>query len=80
MTKQEFENWALAHGWEKDHYGHYHKEEYRFKVQSRSVRLEKSATVDHYGGKQQKIWVKFRSGYFSSLSIDDQGKLVGMKK
>lgn len=81
MTKQEFETWALGCGWTKDAYGHFHKGDMRFKVQDRSVRMEKSyRTPDTQYSKGEQRWLRLRSGFFSKLSISPDGKLVGMTK
>lgn len=84
MTKEQFIEWALAHGWQHDRYGHLQKtigsdenyqavgrvsRTYRYKLSRIAVRKEiKSA----YG------WVRIKSGYYSKLSISDDGKLQGM--
>ena len=71
MTRQEFEAWAVAHGWIKDQWGHYHKGDRRFKVSKVAVRLEANAGATG--------WVRLRSGYFSRLSISETGKLAGLQ-
>ncbi len=71
MTRQEFEQWAVAHGWTKDQWGHYHKGDKRLKLSSVAARLEVKA--DSAG------WVRLRSGYYSRLNISESGKLVGLR-
>ena len=71
MTCQEFEQWATAHGWTRDQWGHYQKGDRRFKVSKVAVRLEAKAG--------SAGWVRLRSGYFSHLSITEAGKLAGLK-
>jgi hypothetical protein len=71
MTRQEFEQWASAHGWTKDQWGHYHKGDKRLKLSSVAARLEvKAGTAG---------WVRLRSGYYSRLSISETGKLAGLR-
>jgi len=71
MTRQEFEAWAITHGWTKDQWGHYHKGDLRFKLSKVAVRLEAKAG--------DAGWVRLRSGYFSKLHITEAGKLAGLK-
>lgn len=80
MTKQEFCDWAARNGWQKDSYGHFHKEGRRFKIQVNSVRLERSyqSTATEYC-RSEKKWVKVRGVYFKDLSVNSEGKLVGLK-
>lgn len=79
MTKQEFVAWAQGNGWESDTYGHLHKGDYRFKIQDRSVRYEKSyRTPDGPYQKGEKRYVRIRSGFFSKLSVTPDGKLSGL--
>lgn len=71
MTRQEFEAWATAHGWQKDRWGQYHKGDRRFKLSKVAVRLEAKAG--------SAGWVRLRSGYFSKLQITEAGKLAGLR-
>jgi hypothetical protein len=79
MTKQEFINWALSRGWTEDKFGHLQKtigiEKYRFKISLTHVRYEKKIGV----AIRQSEWLSIRSGYFKDLSINSNGKLVGLK-
>jgi hypothetical protein len=71
MTRQEFEQWAVTHGWAKDQWGHYRKGFKRLKLSSVAARLEvKAGSVG---------WVRLRSGYYSRLNISESGKLVGLR-
>lgn len=79
MTLHEFEKWATENGWKKDRFGHFHKDDYRYKVQARSVRLEKGyhTTGSEYS-RSEKRWVRLRSAPLSKLSISENGRLIGM--
>jgi hypothetical protein len=72
MTRQAFEQWATAHGWVKDRWGHYRQGDRRFKVSSVGVRLEAKAGAAG--------WVRLRSGYFSRLAVTEAGTLSGLAR
>lgn len=85
MTKDEFIAWAKERGWVQDRHGHLHKEidgrEYRYKIQAHSVRRE--AKVRHEATEYSPAsssWVRMKSAYFKDLSLDENGKLKGMKR
>lgn len=74
MKRDSFIAWATnTDGWQADRYGHLQKEidgkQYRFKLSSISARYEV---------KTGSGWVRIRSGYYSKLSINADGKLIGM--
>ena len=75
MTKQEFTNWAQSHDWKLDRFGHLKKnlngKVYRFKLSRIAARYELKTSAG---------WVRIKSGYFSKLSLTDEGKLVGMRR
>jgi hypothetical protein len=71
MTRQEFEQWAVAHDWTKDQWGHYHKGFKRLKLSSVVARLEVKAG--------SAGWVRLRSGYYSRLHVTEAGKLAGLR-
>ena len=75
MKKEQFITWAESQGWKLDRFGHLKKEEngktYRFKL---------SRVAARYEVKSSAGWVRIRSGYFSKLSISDEGKLVGLTR
>jgi len=75
MKKEQFITWAESKGWKLDRYGHLKKETdgktYRFKLSRVAVRYEV---------KSRSGWVRIRSGYYSKLSITDEGKLVGLTR
>lgn len=85
MTKQDLENWLITKGYSKDKYGHYIKEvynkgvnqltgKYRYKLSATSARFEKQAViVDH------NEWLRIGSNYYKNLSINQDGKLSGLK-
>jgi hypothetical protein len=70
MTRQDFEQWATAHGWTKDQWGPYHKSDRRFKLSQVAARLEAKAG--------SAGWVRLRSGYFSNLHITEAGEFRGL--
>ena len=77
MTRAELEAWAARNGWERDTYGHYHKDGQRLKFQDRSVRLERSVhTPDGDYSKGKKLWLKRKSAFFSKLSLDAADQIV----
>jgi len=83
MTRDQFIEWAEGRGWKLDRYGHLRKstggKTYRFKLSRVAVRYEyRIRTRSSYGPTTR--WVRIRSGYFSKLSITDEGKLAGMRR
>ena len=81
MTRPEFVAWAQAHGWVMDRFGHLQKtsegrdmsqHQYRYKLSRVAVRKEVKT------GSGQ--WVRIVSGYYSALSVNEDGKLVGMSR
>ena len=80
MTKAEFTRWAQSKGWVMDKYGHLQKEqngsEYRYKMSDISVRREVKVHHEHGGSK----WMRLKSQYFSKLSVNSDGLLVGMQR
>lgn len=79
MDRQAFINWAVSRGWVQDRYGHLKKDtadkQYRFKLSRVAVRYE--VRVNHSDGS--KSWIRLRSGYFSKLSVNGEGKLSGLR-
>jgi len=75
MKKEQFIAWAESQGWKLDRFGHLKKEEndkiYRFKL---------SRVAARYEVKSSAGWVRIRSGYFSKLSISDEGRLIGLTR
>jgi len=75
MNKQEFIDWAKGRGWKLDHFGHLKKslngKVYRFKLSRIAARYELKTSTG---------WVRIKSGYFSKLSLTDEGKLAGMRR
>lgn len=84
LTKEQFETWAVGHGYTKDRHGHFQKlaengKKYRYKIQAHSVRFE--VQVLHEAGPYSpasKSWVRMRSAYFKDLSLTEDGKLKGL--
>ena len=75
MNKERFIAWAQSRGWKLDRFGHLKKESngmtFRFKLSRIAARYEQKGK---YG------WTRIESGYFSKLSITDEGKLAGMRR
>ena len=75
MKKEQFIEWAQSHGWQLDRFGHLKKDQdgktYRYKLSRIAVRYEVKSSAG---------WVRLKSGYFSKLSITDEGKLAGMMR
>lgn len=79
MTKLQLAQYLIGKGWTQDRFGHFHKGEYRIKVQARSVRLEKWYRTEASAySRSEKRYIRLRSGYLSKLFIGDQGKLCGL--
>lgn len=86
MTKQEFVTWAESVGFKQDTYGHYQKTQkdgrkVRLKLSSVAVRYEVQVKMpDSPYQKGKNEWVRIRSGYYSKLSINAEGSLVGLTR
>ena len=80
MTKAEFIRWATSKGWVMDKYSHLQRETvhgtYRYKMSDVSVRREVKAHREHGGSE----WMRLKSQYFSKLSVNSDGMLVGMER
>ena len=76
MTKQDFIEWAISKGWEKDKWGHLQKtidgETRRFKLQKTSVRLEYKSRFGN--------WNRIYSGFYSQLYLTPDGIVRGFKR
>jgi hypothetical protein len=75
MTRQELEDWLISKGFIKNRFDHFTKPtvpNFRFKLQSHSVRYEQKVGSGD--------WVRLKSGYYGQLSISDEGKLSGLKR
>jgi len=80
MTLQELETFLVSEGYVKDAYGHFHKGVVRFKIQKRTVRLErKYYTSDTQYSKGKLCYARFASGFLTRMKIVD-GKIQGMTK
>ena len=75
MKKEQFITWAESQGWKLDRFGHIRKE-----VNGKAYRFKLSRVAVRYEVKSSAGWVRIRSGYFSNLSISDEGKLVGLTR
>ena len=86
MKRQELEQWLINHNYTKDNYGHYHLflsdgKEYRFKMQKTSCRYEVAGyhAATQYSPKA-KFYVRLKSGYYKQMSVNEEGKLSGLKR
>jgi len=75
MTKQEFIAWAQVRGWKLDRFGHLKKD-----LNGKVYRFKLSRIAARYELKTSAGWVRIKSGYFSKLSLADEGKLAGMHR
>ena len=78
ITKDEFEQWAIRHGYTKDRFGHWQKtsergSEYRWKLSKVMARHE--IKVKHTDGSNE--WVRISSGYLKNLEIRSDDKIRG---
>ena len=75
MKRDQFIEWAQRSGWKLDRYGHLKRsldgKTYRFKLSRVAVRYEIKSSAG---------WVRIKSGYFSKLSISEDGKLAGLRR
>ena len=82
MNKERFIDWAKARGWKLDRFGHLKKESngktFRFKLSRIAARYEQKTSAGWVRIKH--ALVKTGVGYFSKLSITDEGRLVGMRR
>lgn len=64
MKREEFEAYLVSKGWTVDRFGHYHKDDQRFKMQKISVRWERShiSPATQYS-PAEKRWFPIRTGY-----------------
>ena len=73
LNKESITAWATAHGWKEDRWGNLqkatHGQTYRLKLSTVAVRKEVKSSAG---------WVRLASGYYSKLTIDDDGNLIGM--
>ena len=75
MNKERFIEWAEVQGWQLDRWGHLRKE-----TDGKSYRFKLSRIAARYEVKSRAGWVRIRSGYFSKLSISDDGSILGMTR
>jgi len=90
MTKQQFIDWALSHGWHTDRFGHLQKtgtdtegnpRDYRFKLSSTHVRWEIKIHLDgSQYSKPENKWVWLAGGYYKDISVNGDGKLHGLRR
>jgi len=73
LNKDSVITWATAHGRKEDRWGNMQKvangQTYRLKLSTVAVRKEVKSSAG---------WVRLASGYYSKLTIDDDGNLIGM--
>ena len=84
MTEEEIIEWATERGWRVDRYGHLQKQvkskKYRLKLGKRAVRYEVQVSVPRYEGRRVNRWVRLYSAYYGKLSVNVDGKIVGMTR
>jgi len=79
MTKDEFIQYAINKGWTQDRFGHLNKPGLRLKIQAHSVVLQRSYHTEASPySKSKKVWHRIVGGYFSKLSINEDGTIAGM--
>jgi hypothetical protein len=75
MTQEQLIAWATSKNWTPDRFGHLKKvfrgRTHRLKLSRVAVRWEISTTAG---------WVRVQSGYYSALTITEDGKLSGMER
>lgn len=76
MTKRQLIDWALAHGWTQDRFGHLQR--ITQDLSAVTYRLKLSSIAVRYETKVGASWVRLRSAYYSKLSVSAEGKVVGM--
>jgi len=76
ITREQLVEWAQAHGWRLDRFGHLQKVEHDG---VRHYRIKLSRIAARFEVKTAHGWVRVRSGYLKDLSITADGKLAGMK-
>ena len=79
MEKTEVIDWALAHGWHKDRFGHLHRMMRNAATgEPKQYRLKLSRIAARYEVRVGRDWVRVRSGYYSALYVDSAGELAGL--
>ena len=76
MKRENIELWLSTHGWARDNWGHFKKDNgsnlYRCKMQATSLRVER---------KTGDTWFKITSDYYKNVRIaDSDGSLVVGRK
>ena len=77
MTKEQFEQYLVSRGYQKNRWGHYIRPnipQVRFKLSKLSVRLEFSSR----GSSGKLNWFRVKGGYYSNLFITPENNLRGM--
>jgi hypothetical protein len=74
MTKDQLIQWATAHGWKLDRWGHLKKE-----FHNGTHRLKLSRIAARHEIRTPFGWGRVRGGYYRDLSITADGKLAGTK-
>ncbi len=90
MTREQFIDWAQSKGWKLDSYGHLQNSFpgadgkprfYRFKLSRVAVRYEVKIVFENVPSYHAKSeWKRLRSGYFSNLTLGEDGKVAGLKR
>ncbi len=75
MKRDQFIEWAKVRGWKLDRFGHLKKS-----LNGKIYRFKLSRIAARYELKTSAGWARIKSGYFSKLSVTDEGKLAGMRR
>ena len=78
MTREELYRWAERHGFAKDRYGYYVKGEGEGAVRLVIRAALRWETRHNICGKNE--WIRIRSAYVKSLSLNDKDQLCGLKR
>jgi len=79
---QEMKNLLIQNGWSLKKegllYRSIHGKEYRFKFAAHSVRYETAYVVPGWEGKDEKKWLRLKSGYYKNITVSN-GHITGLK-
>jgi len=80
---QDLKNILTQNGWNEKRenllYRSIQGKEYRFKFAAHSVRYETAYTVQNWEGRNEKKWLRLKSGYYKNITVTN-GKIDGLKR
>lgn len=79
MTKEQFEQWLVSLGYNKNRWGYYTRLSspiFRWKLSDRSVKLERS----YRNSNGRLCWFRYYGGYYCNLSMTPENKLRGFSR